>query len=55
VTGRKTIAENRLAGASGTMAGEWLVRAERGASFTVRIDTESAGSDQKTVPVGKGQ
>jgi hypothetical protein len=55
VTGRRTIAENRLAGASGTMAGEWLVRAERGASFTVRIDTESAGSDQKTMPVGKGQ
>lgn len=52
-TGYPFAVAERLEGTSGTLAGEWLVRAEPGARIVVDLATDHAGRDQKTVTVGK--
>ncbi|MES1243408.1 MAG: M14 family zinc carboxypeptidase [Acidobacteriota bacterium] len=54
VTGYPEAVSDRLEGTSGTLTGEWLVRAQPGAKIVVDLTTDNAGRDQKTTPVGKG-
>lgn len=54
ITGRPAVASERLEGTAGTLEGEWLVRADRGARIVVRATSDNAGRDQKTATVGKG-
>jgi len=54
VTGYPFAAAERLEGTTGSLAGEWLVRAEPGAKIVVDLTTDNAGRDQKTATVGKG-
>ncbi|HEX4954667.1 MAG TPA: M14 family metallopeptidase [Thermoanaerobaculia bacterium] len=54
VTGYPVAVADRLEGTSGTLTGEWLVRARPGAKIVVDVTTDNAGRDQKTVTVGKG-
>jgi len=53
VTGRRAVTAERLEGTSGTLEGEWLVRAEPGTRITVRVNTENAGRATRTVELGK--
>jgi Zinc carboxypeptidase len=48
VTGHPAVTSERLEGTSGTLEGEWLVRAAPGASIAVRVTTDNAGRDRKT-------
>ena len=52
VTGQRAVAAERLEGTSGTMEGEWLIRAEPGTRITVRVNTENAGRGTRTVELG---
>ncbi len=54
VTGYPVAVSDRLEGTSGTLTGEWLVRARPGAKIVVDVTTDNAGRDQKTATVGKG-
>ena len=54
VTGHKATSTERLEGSTGTLEGTWLVRAEPGARIRVTVTSDNAGSDTKTVTVGKG-
>lgn len=54
VTGYPNAVSERLEGTTGSLAGEWLVRANPGAKIVVDLITDNAGRDQKTVTVGKG-
>lgn len=54
VTGFPSAVSERLEGTSGTLTGEWLVRARPGARIEVELITDNAGRDRKTVSVGKG-
>jgi zinc carboxypeptidase len=54
VTGHRSVAAERLEGATGTLRGEWLVRAGRGASVTVEAVSDNAGRASKTLVIGKG-
>ncbi len=54
VTGHKATSTERLEGSTGTLEGTWLVRAEPGASIRVTVTSDNAGSDTKTLTVGKG-
>ena len=54
VTGYPFAASERLEGTTGTLTGEWLVRANPGAKIVVDVTTDNAGRDQKTATVGKG-
>jgi len=54
VTGYPSVVADRLEGTTGTLAGEWLVRAAGGAKIVVDLATEGAGRDQKSTTVGKG-
>jgi Zinc carboxypeptidase len=54
VTGYPYAVSDRLEGTTGSLAGEWLVRAEPGAKIVVDLTTENAGRDQKTATVRKG-
>ncbi len=54
VTGYPFAVAERLEGTTGTLSGEWLVRAEPGAKIVVDLTSDNAGRDQKTVTVGKG-
>jgi hypothetical protein len=54
VTGYPAVTSDRLEGTTGTLTGEWLVRARPGAKIVVDLATDSAGRDQKTTTVGKG-
>ena len=54
VTGYPSVTADRLEGSTGTLTGEWLVRARPGAKIVVDLTTDSAGRDQKTTTVGKG-
>ena len=54
VTGYPSAASERLEGTSGTLTGEWLVRADPGAKIVVDLATDNAGRDQKTATAGKG-
>ncbi len=54
VNGYNFATSERLDGTTGTLTGEWLVRARPGARVVVDVTTDNAGRDQKTTPVGKG-
>jgi hypothetical protein len=54
LTGYPFVTAERLEGTTGTLAGEWLVRADDGARIVVDATTDNAGRDQKTTTVGKG-
>jgi hypothetical protein len=54
VTGYPFATAERLEGTSGTLTGEWLVRARPGAKAVVDLTTDNAGRDQKTITIGKG-
>jgi hypothetical protein len=54
ITGRPAVTAERLEGTSGTLAGEWLLRAEPGTGIAVRVTSDNAGSDRKTITLGKG-
>ena len=54
VTGYPAVTAERLEGTSGTLAGEWLVKATPGTKIVVDLVTDNAGRDQKSAPVGKG-
>lgn len=54
VTGYPSATADRLEGTTGTLTGEWLVRARPGAKIVVELTTDNAGRDQKTTTVGKG-
>jgi hypothetical protein len=49
VTGQRAVAAERLEGTSGTLEGEWLVRAEPGTRITVRVNTDNAGRGTRTI------
>jgi hypothetical protein len=53
VVGRPAVTVERLEGTSGTLEGEWLVRAEPGTRVAVRVTTDNAGRDRKTADLGK--
>jgi hypothetical protein len=52
VTGHEMVTSEQLEGSTGTLKGEWLVRASRGTPVTVELLTDSAGSDRKSVTAG---
>ncbi|HSS76883.1 MAG TPA: M14 family metallopeptidase [Thermoanaerobaculia bacterium] len=54
VTGYPAATSDRLEGTSGTLAGEWLVKAKPGTKIVVDLTTDNAGRDQKSTTVGKG-
>jgi hypothetical protein len=54
VTGYPAVTSDRLEGITGTLAGEWLVKAAPGARIVVDVETDNAGRDQKATTVGKG-
>jgi len=54
VTGYPFATAERLEGTTGTLVGEWLVRARPGARVVVDLTTDNAGRDQKTITIGKG-
>ncbi|HEV8580279.1 MAG TPA: M14 family metallopeptidase [Thermoanaerobaculia bacterium] len=54
VTGYPSAVADRLEGTTGTLTGEWLVRANPGAKIVVDVTTDNAGRDQKTANAGKG-
>jgi zinc carboxypeptidase len=54
VTGYPSAVSDRLEGTTGTLTGEWLVRAASGAKIVVDLATDGAGRDQKSTTVGKG-
>ncbi len=55
VTGYPFAAAERLDGTTGSLTGEWLVRADPGAKIVIDLTTDNAGRDQKTATVGKGE
>lgn len=52
MTGYPAVTSERLEGVTGTLTGEWLVRADAGAAIVVDAVTDNAGRDQKTAPLG---
>lgn len=60
VTGYPAATSDRLEGTSGTLSGEWLVKAKPGSKIVVDLTTDNAGHDQKSIvpstggTVGKG-
>jgi hypothetical protein len=54
VTGHATTTSDRLEAQTGTLKAEWLVRAEPGATITVRAVTENAGRAEMSRSVSKG-
>jgi Zinc carboxypeptidase len=54
VTGYPFATADRLEGTTGTVTGEWLVKAQPGAEIVVNVITDNAGADQKTTTVRKG-
>lgn len=52
VTGRSTVTAEQLDALTGTLEGEWLVRAARGAQLSVEVITDHAGSDRRSVSAG---
>jgi hypothetical protein len=55
VTGYPFAVAERLDGTTGSLTGEWLVRADPGAKIVIDLTTDNAGRDQKTATVGKGE
>lgn len=54
VTGYPAVTSEQLVGTTGTLEGEWLVRAKDGATITVDVVSQNAGSDRRSVKIGKG-
>jgi len=54
VTGYPSAASERLEGTTGTLTGEWLVKAQPGTRVVVDVTTDNAGRDRKTATAGKG-
>jgi len=54
VTGYPVATSDRLEGTSGTLSGEWLIKAKPGTKIVVDLTTDNAGHDQKSIPAGKG-
>jgi len=54
VTGQPVTSGETLAAQTGTLKGEWLARVSRGATVTVRVVSENAGRDEKTLTVSNG-
>jgi len=54
VTGQPVKTGEPLDGQTGTLKGEWLVRVRTGATVTVRVVSENAGQDEKSLTVSKG-
>ena len=54
VTGYPFATADRLAGSTGTLTGEWLVKAQPGAEISVRVITDNAATDVKTATIRKG-
>ncbi len=54
VTGSRAVTEPSLAGRTGTMRASWLIKADKGATITVRLSSDNAGRDEKTAVLGKG-
>ncbi len=54
VTGQQQVTAERLAGLTGTVSGEWLVRAEPGATVTVQVQCATGGSHQMSRTVDAG-
>jgi len=54
VTGQPVTSGETLDAQTGTLKGEWLVRIRSGAAVTVRVVSENAGRDEKTLTVSKG-
>ncbi len=52
VTGRRAKSSERLVGVTGTLKGEWLVRAKAGTSVEVAVLSEAAGNDRQTITLG---
>ena len=53
VTGQRAVTAERLERA-GALRGEWLVQVRPAATVTVRVVTETAGSDEKTLTLSRG-
>ena len=49
ISGRDQVASERLTGGTGTLKGEWLVRAPRGAKLTVDALSQNAGVSRQEV------
>ncbi|MCP4660702.1 MAG: hypothetical protein GY856_35320, partial [bacterium] len=54
VTGQRVRSAERLDAHTGTLKGEWLVRARRGATIRVRVLCQTAPHDEKTHTLAKG-
>jgi hypothetical protein len=54
VTGYPVAVSDRLEGTTGTLTGEWLVRARPGSRIVVDLASDGAGRGQKSTTVGKG-
>ena len=52
VTGRRAKSSERLPGVTGTLEGEWLVRAKAGASVEVAVLSQAAGNDRLSITLG---
>lgn len=53
-TGTDAVTAERLDGMTGTLEGEWLVRAPRGANIAVEASAPHVGSVRRSIQVGKG-
>jgi hypothetical protein len=51
VGGHDQVASERLAGGTGTLKGEWVVRTSAGARFAVEALSQNAGSDRKELTI----
>jgi hypothetical protein len=51
VSGNDQVASERLTGGTGTLQGEWVVRASRGARLAVEALTQNAGTDRKELSI----
>jgi hypothetical protein len=54
LTGYPMVTSERLDGTTGTVTGEWLVRAAPGSKIVVEAVSDGAGRVQKTITAGKG-
>jgi hypothetical protein len=54
VTGSRWVTSERLEGETGTLKGEWLVRAEKGKQVAVEVFSDNAGYDKETIALETG-
>jgi len=55
VSGVRWVASERLEGATGTLKGEWLVRAKKGERLGLLVFSNNAGKDRKEIVLGGGK